>query len=122
MVILLQKHFDLKSSELYSCVTNSGNNRSAALKGLTAGCNFGVVTTSATSTPPANGQTAARLERRGHRRTTKQPFKRAQQCCPSTSCFVGGSSRMPRAKTVSQSRQQPGLNGAPPIAEVNKAS
>ncbi|XP_037505852.1 uncharacterized protein K02A2.6-like [Rhipicephalus sanguineus] len=68
IVALLQKHFDPRPSELYSrCVfqrrdqrpEESISNYVAALRSLSADCNFGVpATTSATSTPPAEGHAA----------------------------------------------------------------
>ncbi|XP_037518397.1 uncharacterized protein LOC119395190 [Rhipicephalus sanguineus] len=68
IVALLQKHFDPRLSELYSRYVfqrrdqrpeESISNYFAALRSLSADCNFGVpATTSATSTPPAEGHAA----------------------------------------------------------------
>ncbi|XP_037528475.1 uncharacterized protein LOC119405707 [Rhipicephalus sanguineus] len=68
IVGLLQKHFDPRPSELYSRYVfqrrdqrpeESISNYVAALRSLSADCNFGVpATTSATSTPPAEGHAA----------------------------------------------------------------
>lgn len=68
MVTLLQKHFDPRPSELYSRYVfqrrdqlpgESISNYVAALRSLSADCNFGVpTTTSATSTLPAEGHSA----------------------------------------------------------------
>ncbi|XP_037505582.1 uncharacterized protein K02A2.6-like [Rhipicephalus sanguineus] len=68
IVALLQKHFDPRPSELYSQYVfqrrdqrpeESISNYVAALRSLSADCNFGVpATTSATSTPPAEGHAA----------------------------------------------------------------
>ncbi|XP_037508201.1 uncharacterized protein LOC119383993 [Rhipicephalus sanguineus] len=68
IVALLQKHFDPRPSELYSRYVfqrrdqrpeESISNYVAALRSLSADCNFGVpATTSVTSTPPAEGHAA----------------------------------------------------------------
>ncbi|XP_037505702.1 uncharacterized protein LOC119382034 [Rhipicephalus sanguineus] len=68
IVALLQKHFDPRPSELYSRYVfqrrdqrpeESISNYVAALRSLSADCNFGVpATTSAASTPPAEGHAA----------------------------------------------------------------